>query len=135
MYYRVRGSLGGHWGQSGILAAAGIYAIENMTKRLQVDHDNAKLFCKKLAELSQLGFQVDEDVQTNLVVFRIKEGRITPREFVAKCKAAKELYGVANVRVTSLEHGNIRAAIYRDISKEHVELSILTLRTVLEKAQ
>ena len=127
--------MGGHWNQSGILAAAGIYAIENMPKMLQVDHDNAKLFCKKLTELSRLGIEVDQDVQTNLVVFRIKEGRITPREFVEKCKTAKELYGVANIRVTLLEHGNIRAAIYRDISKERIELSVLTMKTVLENSQ
>ena len=133
--YRVRGSLGGHWNQSGILAAAGIYAIENMPKTLQVDHDNAKLFCKKLTELSHLGIEVDQDVQTNLVVFRIKEGRIRPKEFVEKCKKVKELYGLANVRLALLEHGIIRAAIYRDISREGVELAILTMRTVLEKAQ
>jgi threonine aldolase len=61
---RYRKMLGGGMRQAGILAAAGIIAIERMPQRLHIDHENAKLLAEKL---KQLGFGIDEP-QTNIVL-------------------------------------------------------------------
>lgn len=63
---RYRKMLGGGMRQTGILAAAGIVALTDMTKRLDEDHENAKLLASKLNELP--GVTVDLDsVQINMV--------------------------------------------------------------------
>jgi threonine aldolase len=63
----MRQALGGGMRQAGVIAAAGLYALENMVERLVEDHKNAKRLAQILAEC---GFQVDLDsVQTNIVRF------------------------------------------------------------------
>lgn len=64
-----RKMLGGGMRQAGVLAAAGIIALNKMVDRLQEDHDNAKLLAQKL---QQLGYGVDpEEVETNMVVVNV----------------------------------------------------------------
>ena len=69
--HRVRKSFGGGMRQAGILAAAGIYAIDHQIERLSHDHRRAKLIEK---ELDQLSF-VDQvlPVETNIIVFKLEE--------------------------------------------------------------
>ena len=56
--------------QVGILAAAGIYALENNIERLSEDHKNARLFAEQVSQIP--GIQIDlETVQTNIVVMDI----------------------------------------------------------------
>jgi threonine aldolase len=69
---RVRKVLGGGMRQAGILAAAGIVALEEMIDRLAVDHQNAQMLAKGLAEIP--GIEVDRDlIKTNLVFFSFNE--------------------------------------------------------------
>jgi threonine aldolase len=64
---KFRKMLGGGMRQAGILAAAGIIAIEKMSKRLKDDHDNALLLAKGLNSLEGVSVDVDR-VQTNLIM-------------------------------------------------------------------
>jgi threonine aldolase len=64
---KFRKMLGGGMRQAGILAAAGIVAIEKMSKRLKEDHDNAILLAKGLNSLEGVSVDVDR-VQTNLIM-------------------------------------------------------------------
>ena len=64
---KFRKMLGGGMRQAGILAAAGIIAIEKMSKRLKEDHDNALLLAKGLNSLEGVSVDVDK-VQTNLIM-------------------------------------------------------------------
>ncbi len=67
---KYRKMLGGGMRQCGILAAAGIIALEEMIKRLPADHDNAKYLAKRLAELE--GVEVEADsVQINMVFCKL----------------------------------------------------------------
>jgi threonine aldolase len=69
---RWRKVLGGGMRQAGILAAAGIYALEHNVNRLKEDHDNAEYFARALAELDEI--EVDlETVQTNILFINVKE--------------------------------------------------------------
>lgn len=66
-----RKMLGGAMRQVGVLAAAGLYALDNMVERLGEDHANAQSLAEGLAALR--GVEVDmARVQTNLVVFEVK---------------------------------------------------------------
>ena len=68
----VRKALGGGMRQAGVLAAAGLLALEEMPGRLGEDHANARLMAERLAEGD--GVEIDlEGVQTNIVIFRLQE--------------------------------------------------------------
>lgn len=65
-----RKRLGGGMRQAGIIAAAGLIALEESPKRIHVDHENASLLAHRLAELE--GIVVDADaVTTNIVIFKV----------------------------------------------------------------
>jgi len=68
-----RKALGGGMRQAGILAAAGLIALNDMTARLQEDHDNAKLLADALAQLPQVLID-PELVQTNILIFSLRGG-------------------------------------------------------------
>jgi len=70
---RARKILGGGMRQSGVIAAAGLYALENNVERLKLDHDHAEKLARGLREL-------DLDVQhnTNMVMVRIPAERAQP---------------------------------------------------------
>jgi threonine aldolase len=68
---RIRKIFGGGMRQAGYLAAAGIYALDHHIKRLQTDHENAKLIEKTLKELSFVNEIIP--VETNIVVFKLAD--------------------------------------------------------------
>ena len=69
-----RKALGGGMRQAGVLAAAGLMALEHGPKRLHQDHANARLLAETLANLD--GVEIDLDaVETNIVIFKLKSGR------------------------------------------------------------
>ena len=67
---RNRKLLGGGMRQAGVLAAAGIYALDNMVDRLAEDHENARLAADGLREVP--GVRLDPEPQTNLIYFSIE---------------------------------------------------------------
>ena len=57
--------------QAGIVAAGALYALENNRERLKVDHDNAKILAKGLAEINGIEINPD-DVETNIINFHVQ---------------------------------------------------------------
>jgi len=79
-----RKALGGGMRQAGILAAAGLIALETMPARLHEDHINARLLAEALSQME--GIVIDpETVETNIVIFHLAEGRSAP-ELAARLK-------------------------------------------------
>src|SRR6478672_9562263 len=79
---RLRKMVGGGMRQAGIIAAAGIVALEQMVDRLAEDHANARRLAEGLAQLP--GLEVDPDeVETNIVMVQVADERIDPKRFVA----------------------------------------------------
>ena len=79
---RQRKLLGGGMRQAGILAAAGIVALESMVERLADDHRNARKLAEGLARLP--GVVLDPaTVQTNIVIFALSPDALSPAELVA----------------------------------------------------
>lgn len=70
--HRLRKMVGGGMRQAGILAEAGIYALENNVRRLAEDHDNARLLAEGLTGIDE--FEIDlETVETNMVFATLDE--------------------------------------------------------------
>jgi threonine aldolase len=65
----MRKMLGGGMRQAGIIAAAGVYALEHMVDRLAEDHENAKTLARGIAELPVVDLDPDT-IDTNIVIFR-----------------------------------------------------------------
>ena len=78
----VRKMFGGGMRQVGVLAAAGLVALETMTARLADDHANARALATALAGIP--GILLDpESVQTNIVIFELEEGVLDAPSLVA----------------------------------------------------
>lgn len=78
---RTRKVLGGGMRQTGIIAGAGIVAIESMTERLKEDHLNARHLAKGISEISGLNIEL-ERVKTNIIYFDLRSKCLSPEEFV-----------------------------------------------------
>ena len=114
---RVRKMLGGGMRQAGIIAAAGIVALERMVDRLAEDHANARALAEGVSKLP--GLSVDlASVQTNIVIFRVERGgtaasTAATAELVAGCGARK-------VKIHAIGSSSIRCVTHKDIDAEDI---------------
>ena len=99
--------------QVGVLAAAGVVALENGPGRLQIDHDNAQVLARRLAAVP--GICLDPaKVQTNIIIFSVKTSGLPATEFLARCSAR----GVLAVPVDA---DRVRMVTHLDVSRDDVE--------------
>ena len=118
----VRKMLGGGMRQAGVLAAAGLIALEESPKRLHEDHANARLLAEGLAALP--GVKIDpEKVVTNIVIFDVAE---TGMAADAICAQLRER-GVLGSGFGSA----IRMVTHYDVSRADIETALRELRSVL----
>ena len=115
---RVRKVIGGGMRQVGILAAAGIYALENNIERLAVDHKHAHLLAEGLRNCSWIDKVVK--VETNIVIAYMKEG-FQNSNFVEKLQKL-------GVSIVSFGKGRIRMVTHLDISKQDIDKVISLLK-------
>jgi len=105
-----RKALGGGMRQAGILAAAGLIALEEMPKRLSQDHANARLMAERLADLSEVEIDLGA-VQTNIVIFNLRN-----RDHNAVLARLKRRGVVAGAMGSS-----IRLVTHKDVGREDCE--------------
>src|SRR5437870_5644312 len=114
---RVRKMLGGGMRQAGIIAAAGIVALERMVERLAEDHANARALAQGVSKLP--GLSVDlASVQTNIVIFRVERGGTAAASaatavLVAGC-------GVRKVTIPAVGPSSCRCVTHKDIDAEDI---------------
>jgi threonine aldolase len=123
---RLRKMLGGGMRQAGVLAAAGIYALEHMVDRLGEDHAKARQLAEGLASIA--GIEIDpEPPQTNIVFFTLANRDVSLRHF---------LYALENdgVRVSELGWRKIRAVTHVDITLEDIRFAVAAVRRALASA-
>ena len=102
--------LGGGLRQGGFLAAAGIVALEKMTRRLKEDHDNAKLLAEGLSQIP--GITIDmETVQTNIIICDISGLGLNGNEF------SKRLYE-KGIKINGGNTGIVRFVTHYWVGKE-----------------
>jgi threonine aldolase len=117
--WRYKQMWGGAMRQAGIVAAAGLYALDHHVERLAEDHENARALAEGLAELH--GVELDpDDVETNIIVFGVPDAEA----FCAGIKAAGVLmYAIGPQRV--------RAVTHLDVDRAGIEQAIAAARSAL----
>jgi threonine aldolase len=122
--WRFKQQWGGAMRQAGIIAAAGIYALEHHVERLRVDHENAQRLAQGLAGLR--GIDIDpKGVETNLVFFQV-----TPASGWTAPDLARELRE-QGIEVGAFGPTLIRAVTHLDVSREDVDRALTVFERVL----
>jgi threonine aldolase len=117
--------LGGGMRQAGIIAAAGIVALETMIDRLQEDHLNAKRLAEGLSKIT--GIKVDlAAVQTNMVRFDMSALGVPDELFVQKLREK-------GVLASAIANNCIRMVTHRGIENYHIEKAIDTVDSVTKQ--
>jgi threonine aldolase len=121
----IRKMLGGGMRQAGVLAAAGLVALEKGPKRLQIDHDNAKFLANQLASIA--GIKLDAaKVQTNIVIFDVAEGGWTSGDFL-KVLAERAVLAVP------VDNTRVRMVTHLDVNRDQVEHAGKIVRDVFQR--
>ena len=116
--------LGGGMRQAGVLAAAGLVALEESPPKLKEDHANARRLAEGVAELT--GVKIDpERVATNIVLFDVSETGVAADEI---CARLKERGVLASGFGTS-----IRMVTHYDVSRDDIDTALDALREVIQK--
>jgi threonine aldolase len=121
----VRRMLGGGMRQVGVLAAAGLVALETMTARLEEDHANAQVLAKGIAGIQ--GVKIDpEKVQTNILVFDVAGTGKTAAEFSAKLKRS-------NVLANAIDARQMRMVTHKDVSRSDCEAALTAITEAMQE--
>ena len=124
---QVRKMLGGGMRQAGVLAAAGLIAMEESPKRLHVDHENAKFLAEMLPEIP--GIEIDAaKVQSNILFLDVSTSGLTSFE-ISKRLAAQ---GVLANGVTA---ATMRMVTHCDVDRAGCERALRVLREVVKPEQ
>lgn len=124
--WRYKLLFGGAMRQAGIIAAAGVYALEHHVERLAEDHAKAKALARGLAELPGIRIAPD-DVETNILVFDVGGTGVPRMELL-------ERLARHGVRFSpGLQPTHLRAVTHLDIPEDGVERALVALRDVLKK--
>lgn len=122
--HRVRKMLGGGMRQAGIIAAAGIVALEHMVERLADDHDNARFLAEQMIGLPGVELDLGR-VQSNIVIFELDPvSGFSPEQLIA----AAERHGVL---LSGMGERKVRAVAHYGISAEDMQVAAATLRKIL----
>ena len=124
--HRARKVLGGGMRQAGIIAAAGIVALTEMVDRLAEDHDNARRLAEGLAEIPQIVIS-PEHVQTNIVVYSLRDPYWTPQAFIAALREEGMLIG-------GFGDHRLRLVTHYGVERDDVDRALLAVRRVFTPA-
>ena len=127
--HRMRKLLGGGMRQAGILAAAGIVALEQMVERLAEDHEHCKQLAQGLADYPQIDIDVDK-VVTNILIFSVRNAQqelLNEAQVLQFLQKAKE-HGVL---MGSIGQGRIRAVTHYGIEADDITTALAGIRRAL----
>jgi len=113
---KVRKVLGGGMRQAGIIAAAGIVALEKMVDRLEEDHRNAKRLAEGISKVEGICIDLTR-VQTNMVLLDTSGLRVADEVILSKLKRE-------GILASKLANNKLRLVTHMGIEKEHVEDAI-----------
>jgi threonine aldolase len=119
----IRKMLGGGMRQVGVLAGAALVALEEGPKRLHIDHENAQLLARGLANIPRIRIQ-PEKVRTNIVLFDVSETGLTSTEFLKRLSERKVLGGPVDVR-------RIRMVTHLDVDRGDIEKALQIIGEVV----
>ena len=112
--------------QAGIIAAAGIVALNEMVERLAEDHATARRLAEGLAAIPKVSIDL-ETVQTNLVIFRVS----SPHE---NASSFAEVLAQAGVKIGDIGAGRLRAVTHYGISQGEIDEAQRIIRETWQPA-
>jgi threonine aldolase len=119
-----RKALGGGMRQAGVLAAAGLMALENGPRRLHEDHANARLLAEALSHME--GVSIDlEAVETNIVIFQVTGGRVAA-DVAARLKER-------GILMSPVANNSIRLVTHLDVDRGACLAAAQALAEVMEE--
>jgi threonine aldolase len=114
--HRFRKMFGGGMRQAGIIAAAGIYALDHHIDRLSVDHANAKRLAQGLSQIDGVGIDPNS-VETNIVVFDVSETGTDPHQVGEQLKER-------GILMLPFGKALIRAVTHLDVTSQDIEKAL-----------
>jgi threonine aldolase len=119
---RVRRIIGGQMRQAGVIAAAGLVALDGFSDRLKHDHERAKALAHQLARLP--GLEVDLPVVTNIIRVKVRTGPDAGGLLLQEAATHGVLLG-------GPKNGELRLVTHRDITDESLDRAVSVIGTVL----
>jgi threonine aldolase len=120
----IRKMLGGGMRQAGVLAAAGLIALEEGPKRLRVDHENAKYLAEGLSALP--GITLDaEKVQTNIVIFSVEDSGLSSADFIGELR-------VRNILALPVDGYRVRMVTHLEVDRGAMDAAVAAASEILE---
>jgi len=115
--------MGGGLRQAGFIAAAGIYALENMVSHLKVDHENSKYMAERLSEIEGITVKFERN-HINMVFFEIKEELVEENYLIDElCKRGFKINGI--------EDDEWRFVTNYWTSKEDIDKLIIAMKEII----
>ncbi len=121
---KLRKTLGGGMRQAGILAAAGMYAIQNMVERLEEDHFHAQLLSEKISLIEEINIDIDK-IHTNIIFFKLNKKNMNDETFLNK------LYD-KNVKIDYKGNHKFRMVTHMGVSKKNILETIDIFKSILQ---
>jgi threonine aldolase len=112
----IRKMLGGGMRQVGVLAAAGLVALEEGPKRLHIDHQNAQILAQGLANIPRIDIDPAR-VQTNIVIYDVRATGLSSKEFLERLTQRKVLGG-------AVDESRVRMVTHLDVDRRDVERAV-----------
>lgn len=122
---RTRKILGGGMRQSGVIAAAGIIALEQMVDRLAEDHTNARRLTEGIAQIPGLSIDL-AGVKTNIIYFDLVSDQPTTDEFIIRL-------GQKGIKLLPTGSSRFRMVTHHGISTEDIDATLAALSEVMEE--
>jgi threonine aldolase len=120
--WRRKQQMGGAMRQAGIVAAAGLYALDHHVERLAEDHANARRFADAIAELPAVGLE-PATVETNIVIFDLVGD--------LDAEAATAAFAERGIRFSGIGPRTLRAVTHLDVDAAGIDRAIAAARDVL----
>ncbi len=118
--------VGGGLRQAGVIAAAGLVALDTMIERLAEDHANARILAEGLADIGRLAVDL-ESVQTNMVMCRVDGLGLDAPEFARRL-------GEKGVLVNAVDPRKVRFVTHKDVGTSDVKAALAVIAGVAREA-
>lgn len=121
---KMRKMLGGDMRQAGVIAAAGLVALDTMPARLAQDHENARRLAAGLSKIPGVSCSPDKTL-TNIVMFGLSS-HVPPRPFIDRLRER-------GVKLNYPSRPTIRAVTHRMVEAEDIDLALDRIRDVVQE--
>lgn len=138
---RLRKVLGGGMRQAGVIAAAGLYSLNNMVDRLADDNARTKAVAKAISETNSKLFSVDlENLHSNILFVKIDNTRVPVVDFSNRLYKItddeKAVFGADRtcvIKVMPLDNESVRIVLHCDITQDDVDVAVNKLKFVIKE--